>query len=57
MQESDWEAFLSSLSRTLENGEVTKGTTLLMRRRNGNAWIYRRPTAEEESDYASSEAW
>lgn len=57
MQESDWEAFLSSLSRTLENGEVTKGTTLLMRRRNKDAWIYRRPTPKEESDYASSEAW
>lgn len=57
MQQSDWRAFVSLVSRTLENGEVAEASALLMKRRDKGVWVYRRPTAEEEADYVSSDAW
>lgn len=52
---TEWEAFIAFTEKTLNTGERHRG--LLMRRKVDGVWEYRRPTATEESDYVSGDAW
>jgi len=56
-EQADWRAFVSWKRRQLADGEVVEPSTLLMRRRSADGYEYRRPTAKEEAEFASIEAW
>jgi len=50
-----WEHCYPFFPKTLIDG--TRAYGLLMRRRLNGGWVYRRPTQEEEAEWASRDAW
>jgi hypothetical protein len=57
-QSTEWTSFVCLTAKTLVSGEVVKAPALLMQRLNDAGHVeYRRPTAEEESEYVAREAW
>jgi hypothetical protein len=52
---ASWEFYLAILLVSLPDGSKTRG--LLMRRKSGSKWNYRRPTLEEEAEFMSLDAW
>ena len=54
----EWQAVVIFFSRVkLTTGEYSSPPELLMKRRENGVWCYRHPTADEEADYVSSDAW
>lgn len=53
----EWTADVVLRDQTLVTGERVKAPALLMKRQEDGKPVYRRPTAEEEADYVSSDAW
>jgi hypothetical protein len=53
----EWQAIVIISRVKLTTGEYSSPPELLMRRRENGVWCYRRPTADEEADYVSAEAW
>lgn len=51
----EWKHCFVFFPRRLLDGSKAWG--LLMRRRKGGAWQYRKPSPAEEAGYASDEAW
>lgn len=57
MPETKWTLNVELLDRTLIGGEQIKGPALLASRKENGTKVYRRPTAEEQAEYAMDEAW
>lgn len=55
--ETEWEPVTSFKPTKLIDGTTADPSTLLMRRRVGEAFEYRRPTGEEEAAYMSRRTW
>ena len=53
----EWQAIVIISRVKLTTDGYSSPPELLMRRRENGGWCYRRPTADEETDYASREAW
>jgi len=55
----DWQYCFPIIPKILQDGDRTRWwrAEILMRKRDNDRWIYRRPTPEEEKKYLSREAW
>ncbi len=53
----EWQTIVMISRVKLTTDEYSSPPELLMRRRENGGWCYRRPTADEETDYVSREAW